>query len=463
MHNLQRIVGQILMAMSQFIEVRLNRLRRQLEQLRAKAALPSDTRALLLATLMFNIGVSVYFFLYNLFMLNFGYRERALGFFTGAQLFGSFVGTVPCGMVAQRFGVKKVLSVCLFATALTMVMRVIVVWYPVQLVFAFVDGMTLSGWAVCLFPAIADAVEERRRPTVFSVAFAIAVVAASFGGFIGGNMPKWFLHIGISQSAATANRRTLLVASGLTGLAAWPVTRLRRSSTHIEKLPGLRRPSGFLLRFLLASGLWAAAVGAFNPFTNVFFIRFVGLAAAHLGNFFAIAQLAQVAPVLLIPLLVRRTGLIRGGVITQLTTGAAVALLAAGHNTLAQEFLYCAFMGAQHMTDPIFQSLLMNRTSPGERSGAAALNILGITIAQVVAATTAGAAFQHFGYPPVLTAIAVVTAGTAILFGMLFRTIMPTNEMSSNVDDPVADSAQEPQQTPFSQRFEESVAPFIEC
>jgi predicted MFS family arabinose efflux permease len=219
-------------------------------------------------------------------------------------------------------------------------------------------------------------------------------------------------------SAIDAKKMTLLAACVITGLAAWPARRLT-AGARAESVRWTQFPSPFLLRFLLASACWAAAVGAFNPFTNVFFVRYLGVPAAHLGDFFSIAQLLQAGAVLLMPFILRRTGLISGIMAAQLTAAAAVGLLGAGHGVLREEVLYCAFMAAQHMCDPGLQSLLMNRIPIEERSGAAALYFLVISIAQAVSAAVAGAGYARFGYPSMLAGIAVVTAAAAIVFRLL--------------------------------------------
>ena len=237
-------------------------------------------------------------------------------------------------------------------------------------------------------------------------------------------MPEWCRSLGlrfagIAVSGVDAKRITLLAACVITALAAWPIVRLSSGAPRSPAAAWIQRPSPFLLRFVLASACWAAALGAFNPFTNVFFVRYVGLATAHLGNFFAVAQLLQAGAVLLMPFVLRRTGLIAGIVMAQLATAAAVALLASGHGVLADEAFYCAFMAAQHMCDPGMQSLLMDRVPALERSSASALNFLAISIAQAAAAMVAGAAFQRFGYPPVLMGIAIAIVGAAAGFRIL--------------------------------------------
>ena len=376
--------------------------------------------ALVLAALLFNFGVSVFFFLYNLFMLDLGYREQSLGMLASALALGSMTGTIPMGMVARRVGVKKVLIVCLVLMSVAFGARVFLFWYPAQIAFAFFDGVMLCGWVVCLSPAVANVVEERKRPFAFSVLFAVAVATGSLGGLVGGNMPDWCQrfgvhHPGIAVSVVEAKRITLLAACAFTALAAWPITRLS-SGTRSPFVRWAQRPTPFLRRFLLANACWAAAVGAFNPFTNVFFVRYLGVPTAHLGNFFSIAQLLQAGAVLLMPFVLRKTGLISGVVAAQLTAAAAVGLLAAGRGVLQAEVIYCFFMAAQHMCDPGLQSLLMDRVSVEDRSGAAALNFLVISIAQAVSAAVAGLAFARLGYPTVLVGIAVATVAAAVAF-----------------------------------------------
>ena len=182
---------------------------------------------LAIAVLLFNVGMSIFFFLYNLFMLDLGYREGPLGVLTGALALGSMVGTIPMGMAAQRVGSRNVLVVCLLLLAVAFGARVFLFWYPVQIAFAFLDGVLLCGWVVCLSPAVAAVVDERRRPAAFSLLFATAIIAGALGGLLGGNMPRWCSNLlsrsmGIAVSGVNAKRITLLASCVFTALAAVP-------------------------------------------------------------------------------------------------------------------------------------------------------------------------------------------------------------------------------------------------
>jgi MFS family permease len=376
------------------------------------------------AALLFTLGVSVFFFLYNLFLLDLGFRERSLGLLASSMALGSMAGTLPMGIAAQRFGLKRVLITCLLLMAAASSARVFLLWFPSQMAFAFFDGAMLCGWVVCLAPAVADVVEERKRPFAFSVLFSISVASGSLGGLIGGHLPELFQGLAArvlstSLSVVNANKATLLTASILTALAAWPISRLRSASPAPVSGPSILLPSPFVVRFLVAGGCWAAVLGAFNPFTNVFFSRYLGVATAQLGNFFSVAQLVQAGAVLLMPFLLRRTGLISGILAVQLATAGAIGLMAIGRGVLQEEILYCTFMAAQHMCEPGMQSLLMDQVAAERRSAAAAMYFLVISIAQAASAAVAGAAFARYSYPTVLAAISVATVAAAVGFRIL--------------------------------------------
>jgi predicted MFS family arabinose efflux permease len=125
----------------------------------SRRALQGEFWALAIATALFNVGSSIFFLLYNLFMLDLGVREQSLGILAGAMALGSMAGTIPIGMLAKRVGIKKVLIVCLLLVAGAFCARVFLLQYSMQVAFAFLDGVMLCGWVVCLAPAVANAVE----------------------------------------------------------------------------------------------------------------------------------------------------------------------------------------------------------------------------------------------------------------------------------------------------------------
>ena len=387
-------------------------------RIRAEFEFSREFWALVVATFFFNLGVSIYFFLYNLLMLDVGYRERALGVFAGATTIGSVAGSIPMGFLARRFGLKGVVSLCLLTMAAALLARAFVTGYALQIAFAFMEGVATSGWVVCLSPAVTVVVDERRRPAAFSVIFAVAVATGSLGALFGGNLPGWCHHLvvrwlGAEISNISAERGALVVACFSIALAALPFAFLTRRP-RMPTTSWVPSRSGSLYRFLIASALWALALGALNPFANVFFVRYLGAGTVTLGNFFSVAQVIQAGAVLMVPLVLKKIGLLSGITAGQLTCAAAIGLLATNRVLAREEVLFCIFLATQHMCEPAMQTRLMDTVTVEERSSAAAMNFLVVCLAQALAATLGGAALARFDYPPVLVGIAIAAGGAAV-------------------------------------------------
>jgi MFS-type transporter involved in bile tolerance (Atg22 family) len=83
--------------------------------------------------LFFDFGFSVYFFLFNLYLLDFHFNERTIGLVGGALALGSMAGTLPVGWLARKTGLRPLLAICMTAAPLLGVARATVMWEPAQI------------------------------------------------------------------------------------------------------------------------------------------------------------------------------------------------------------------------------------------------------------------------------------------------------------------------------------------
>ena len=368
----------------------------------------------------FNLGLSVYYFLFNLFLLGHGYDERSLGLLTSALAVGNLVGALPAGRLAQRFGLRPVLFACFILAVILSSARALLLSLSMQFVMAFMAGITLSAWAVCLSPAIAQLIEEKQRPRAFSLLFSLGIGMGAIGGFAGSRLPSLLanhpLHI-----ALESQQIVLLLSCIVVGLGLWPLSHLRFGPPTGTSSANNRSfaLSPFLLRFLPAIAVWSLATGSFSPLANVYLAKGVHLSLQQIGNAFSLSQIAQVAAVLLAPLLFRKWGLIQGILFTQLGTAAMLLLLSATDHPLPVTVFYIFFCAFQWMNEPGLYSLLMNSVAATDREAASASNSFVISASQAIAAAIFGSAFAHYGYPVVIRIIAGIVIFSAILFSNL--------------------------------------------
>jgi MFS family permease len=375
----------------------------------------------LAASFFFDLGLSIYYFLFNLFLVGHGYTEKTLGLFTSAMAAGNLVGALPSGKLAQRVGLRPVLLGCFVLAIAVSSARALLLSFPSQVVLAFLAGIILSAWAVCLSPSVAQLTKEKQRPFAFSLLFSLGIGVGALGGLVGSRLPGWFASYHVHLGSLEPAQVVLLLSCGIVAFGIWPAARLRFNRTRVAAERTKPVVSPFLLRFLPAVAVWSLVTGSFSPLASVYLARHVHLSLPQIGNAFSLSQIAQVGAVLLAPILFRRWGLVSGIVFTQVAAAAMLFALASIASPLAATAAYVCFSAFQWMNEPGLYSLLMNMVPAEDRGGASASNSLVMSASQAVAATLAGGAFLRYGYPVVLRGIALIALLAATLFANLLE------------------------------------------
>lgn len=379
---------------------------------------------LLAVSFLFDSGMFVFFLLYNLYLLDLGFREDFLGWTTAAMALGTIVGSLPGGVLARYGGLRKTLLVCFSAIPAICALRAASAGGPWLIALAFLGGIASSLWAVALPAVVAQITDSSNRAFAFSVIFAAGIGFGIVAGLVGGYLPKLFVFLPSVHSALGAKRAALLFGCGLAALALWPASRLKRNALHVaERRPRARHHprSRFVMRFFPALAIWSLATGAFGPFFNAYFSRQLHFPVERIGAVFAGAQLVQVFAILLAPVVFRSCGTINGIVYTQFACAASLGWLAASHGGRISATAYASYTAFHWMSEPGMYTLLMTRVPRSDRAGASALNVLVISGARAVAAGVAGVAFARFGYPIVMAAIVAAIVGSGCMFRFLLR------------------------------------------
>ncbi len=371
------------------------------------------------AAFFLDLGLYIFFLLYNLYLLDRGFKETFVGLVTSAWAIGSVVGTIPAGILAQRFGLRRSLLICLVLVSLILALRVVIGGEKPLLALSFLGGAVFTIWAVCISPAVAQLTSPANRAFGFSLIFSAGIGIGVLGGQIGGHLPDWLARIGLAVTAVRAKQLALLIACGTGALAICPLAFLRfASAPPPERKLYPRNP--FLRRYLPVIAVWSFAVGAFSPFFNVYFSQHLRMPVQQIGTVFSASQLAQVVAILGAPVVFRKFGLVTGIMYTQVAAMLALGCLSAVPQVLTASAVFIGYTAFQWMSEPGMFTLLMNQVAASEQTGASALSFLVVNLSQAIAATVAGASFVKFGYPTVLSAI----AGVGLIAACLFRFVL---------------------------------------
>jgi MFS family permease len=364
------------------------------------------------------LGLSIYFFLFNLFLIDHGYSERRLGVIASAMAAGNLTGAIPAGRLIQRQGLRFALLTCIVLAIAVFSARAIWLSFALQIGLAFIAGISLSLWAICISPTVAQLTEERHRPFAFSLFFSLGIGVGAIAGVLGGRLPGYLQGLSASEHTADLKRIVLLLSCAIVALGIWPAAKMKLIRSQI---PARSRPllSPFLLRFLPAIAVWSLVTGSFSPFATVYFSSHLHMSLPEVGTVFSFSQLAQVAAVLTAPLVLRKWGMITGIVSMQFVTALCLFSLALVHLPMQAGFIYIGFTAFQYMNEPGTYSLLMNGVAEEDRGGAAASNSLVMSSVQMAGAFLAGQVFERFGYASSLTGIGIIALIAAALFWIL--------------------------------------------
>jgi MFS family permease len=381
------------------------------------------------AASFFDFGMLIFVFMFNLYLLDLHFNDRAIGLVNGAATLGSVAGTLPAGVLARKFGLRPVLIGCFVVGTLLCALRALTTGEPAQIGLGFVTGLAMCTWGVCFLPAVARTTTTKNRASGFSLICSTAVGTAILGGILCGYLPQWLSKAGFAMQPVEVKRLILLVSCGIAALGLFAVLRLRlplpqagtplENTTQDRSWRRLLRMDPFLLRFLPAMAVWTVVLTSFTPFANVYLSRNLHVPLLRIGLVFSAAQVVQVSVTLLTPMLFRALGLVNGIVVTQLVTGAALGCLAGTQNVQLAVTLYLGFFGMQWMSSPGIYNLLMSKVPEEEQSTASSMTLF--CNALVGAGSTAGAGilFTRFGYPHVLAGIAALAVIAAMLFWFL--------------------------------------------
>ena len=370
------------------------------------------------ASFFYTLGMFTYFLLFNLYLIDKGYKEDFLGVLTGALSAGGIAAILPVGFLIHRSGLKRAILTCFAVVPVISILRAVVTSDSLQAVLAFLTGGFAAIWAVAISPALAQLTNEKNRAFGFSVVFASGIGVGVLGGLVGGHLPGWISSLTTTSDGAQLKQAALLATCGIMVIALWPASRLRFASESVaEKKVYPRSP--FLARFLPAVAMWSLVTGSFTPFANAYFSQHLHVPVEKIGLYFSGSQFLQVVAILLAPVIFKKFGMISGIACMQIATGLALGGLATTRVAWAAALVYASYTAFQWMSEPGVYSLLMNKVSLAERTGASAMNAFVISSGQAIAAAVAGVAIAHFGYPLVLKAVALLALAAAFIFRLL--------------------------------------------
>lgn len=382
------------------------------------------------ASFCFDFGMTMYFFLYNVYLLDRGFKEDFLGWMLSAMNIGSIACTIPAGILVQRVGLRKSLLFCISTLSVVLAARALFAPQSAILGLALLGGFLTTIWAVAISPAIAQFTEEESRPFGFSVVFSSGIGLGILANIAASRLPALLTRVDRTLPEMRSKQIVLLASAAIVAFALVPLSRLR-TTTSPPSQKKIYPWNPFLLRFLPALALWSVVTGSLSPLANVYFLQYLHAPLSQVGTIFSFSSLLQVLGILIAPLIFRKLGIVNGIASTQLVAAMLLGFLAVTTSGLPAAFLYVGFTGFLWMCEPGLFSLLMSSVPQEQRAGASALEFFVISLVQAGTVAATGSSIAHFGYPKVLGATAIIAAIAAMAFRVLLEPRHPLPSMNT--------------------------------
>ena len=363
---------------------------------------------------------------FNLYLLEGGYRESFIGRAVSLNGLGMALAALPAGMLADRWGRRRCLLLGGALDAAAQFARGSLLSPGAVLTGSFFAGAGQSLLAIAGAPFLTEHSTPRERTHLFSTFFATALLAGVIGSAAGGEIPALLgaLPEPLRPDRLHAYRGALWIGALLNAAACLPLLRLRGlaepvlAQGHVAADPSVRRR---LIPIALNSFLIGAGAGLVIPFMNLYFARRFSCSSSQIGVFFSLAAVFTAIASLLGPALARRFGMLRTAVAAQLLSLPFLITLGVEQRleiAVAAFWIRATLMQA---STPLVQAFVMEALPLSLRARSTSLNNMVWNGGWAVSATLSGVIIQRFGYDVPFYITATLYAIAATTFYLSFR------------------------------------------
>lgn len=377
-----------------------------------------NARLFLLGTFFMGMGFSGFMLLFNLYLKTASFPEGRIGNIISVTTLGMVIMAIPASIAIRRFPIKRILLIATPIASLSYLIQVSTTRYPLILACGLTAGLTAVFSRVAAAPFFMRNSTPTERPYLFSMQFALALVAGIVGSLLAGYLP------GIIEKSNVmpylAYRYTLFIFSGLVLAAMVPYFMI--SEKPVGKIERMKIYSWRLIIKLFLPGLIVGiGAGLSIPFLNLYFKNVFQTATSYIGILYGGQQFLMITGLLIAPVIAEKIGKIRTVVVSQLISIPFLVILALTNSFLLAIIAFLIRAALMNMAQPLFTNYAMERVKHDEQAFTNALLVIAWTAGWGASASVGGYLIEHlsFSIPFFLTSVLYLLS-TIIIF-VFFR------------------------------------------
>ncbi|MCK5126748.1 MAG: MFS transporter [candidate division Zixibacteria bacterium] len=388
--------------------------------------LTPNARKYLTGSFFIAMTFSSFMLLLNLYLRERSYGEADIGSILSAGAIGMTLVSVPGALILSRVKLKPIL---LTANIMYPIFGLIAVYslnfWAIWFAYLFA-GMSMAFFRVASSPFFMRNSSPKERPYLFSLSFGIMVIAGTIGSFAFGNLVHFFAdNLGYDSIWAHRLAMTVGISMSLFALIPFSLLKMPKKIPAEDKLnlskKMLLSMKGKLLRLTLPYFVVGTGAGMIIPFLNLFFRDRFGQSPDEIGYYFGVVNLTMFIGVMAGPVLVKKIGMVRTMVYSQLASIPFMLILAYSYY-FPLVFVAFLFRGAlMNMGHPIGNNFAMEMVPKSFHGIVNALLMLAWTSSWMVSTKIGGIVIENYGYTLSLNIAIVLYVISSVMYFISFR------------------------------------------
>jgi len=358
----------------------------------------------LFGSFFINFLFAVYMLIFNLYLRELGFSESVIGRILSSMAIGSTLAAIPCAILIARYPIKRMLLLTTALLAAAFFLMITATIPVLVMIGGFLMGSLISFSRVASAPLFMRNTSSEERTYVFSLNSANWMFAAIAGSYLGGYAQKWYaLNF---QPGAESYRFVLLGATvvALLALVPYGMIRAKPPAKDERKLvinrQSFKEKGGLLFKLSLPFFLLGTGAGLIIPFLNLYFRDVFEMSTDRIGVYYAAAQVTMIIGTMAAPVLVRRYGMVRTLVFTELASIPFMLFMAFSGNVSLVIVSFLCRGALMNMGQPIGTNFAMEMVTEEVHALVNSLTMIAWTSSWAVSTQLGGWVIEHHGYTP---------------------------------------------------------------
>lgn len=392
-----------------------------------------NVRLYLIGSFLIGLTFASYQLLLNLYLREQGMTESFIGLILSRGALGMTLISIPAALLLKKIRLKPILIITtiLYVAAIFALTHLpISSWLTILSLLA---GMSLTFYRVAASPFFMRNTSPEERTYVFSSSFGMMLLASMAGSMVFGKMAAFLAGYLGDGVAAYQYTFALSVLLGLSAVIPFGMIKATdpKDENGDDKISWalLKKRSGLYSRLFFPSFMTGIGAGLIIPFLNIYFRDRFDLAPDTIGYYFSAVQTTMLIGILAGPILVRKFGMIRAIVSTQLISMPFMVVLAFTEYLPLAVAAFLIRGALMNLGNPIGRNFGMEMVEPGEQGLVNALMMVSWTGAWMFSTDIGGRLIEHYGYTiPLIIAVGLYMISSIMYYFFFRRSEVRTSE-----------------------------------